>query len=171
MNKKTIILIISTVLLAGIAIGTAFWLYRLQTQPVAPTAPKSKPQATQEFNQCSQTVDFALDTGGGSGSGSTPTPGTTVTPTPTRTLTPTPTPTRVPSGTPTPTPTTQPGAATATPTSQPAGGSQATATPTKKAQTTTTPTQALPKAGFSWPTVFAVTGGILILIFGILLAF
>lgn len=41
----TIIIVITTVLLAGIAIFTALRLYQLRKQAVAPTAPESKPKA------------------------------------------------------------------------------------------------------------------------------
>ncbi|MEK7536071.1 MAG: hypothetical protein AAB590_03625, partial [Patescibacteria group bacterium] len=46
LNKKAVVLVILTILLAGIAIGSAFWLYSLNTRPVAPTAPESKPAAS-----------------------------------------------------------------------------------------------------------------------------
>src|SRR3989344_535148 len=44
-SKRTVILIILTVLLAVTAVGTSLWLYWLNTRPVAPTAPASKRKA------------------------------------------------------------------------------------------------------------------------------
>ncbi|MBU0572599.1 hypothetical protein KKH23_03975 [Patescibacteria group bacterium] len=48
MNKKrivTILIVIATIALAGIAVFTAIRLYQLRQEPVAPTAPTSKPKA------------------------------------------------------------------------------------------------------------------------------
>src|SRR5579864_6816257 len=44
-NIVTLIIVIATIILAGIAIFTAIRLYQLRQQPVAPNAPSSKPAA------------------------------------------------------------------------------------------------------------------------------
>src|SRR3972149_6547257 len=106
----TILVLLATLVLAGVAIFTAWRLYQLRQQAVAPTAPESIPQAAPP--QACSALSFTLTTG-------TPTP--TPTPTPTGTTTPTPTPTPTPTGTTTP-------PATATPT--PTVTTTSTATPT-----------------------------------------
>jgi len=48
MNKKrivTILIVIATIALAGVAVFTAIRLYQLRQEPVAPTAPTSEPEA------------------------------------------------------------------------------------------------------------------------------
>ncbi|MBU0998507.1 hypothetical protein KJ570_03200 [Patescibacteria group bacterium] len=133
----TILIILSTLVLAGIAVFTAIRLYNLRQEAVAPTAPTSKPAAAETKSCDLLTLNLT-----------TPTPTGTPTPTPTDTPTPTPTgtSTATPTGTPTPTPT---GTSTATPTS--------TATTTAQAE--------LPEAGTSLPTILGLgAGGILLLI-------
>ena len=109
MNKKkivTVLIVVATLVLAGIAVFTAVRLYQLRQQAVAPTAPE-QPKAAEPAS-----CDLLTFNIGGS-----PTP----TPTGTATASPSPTPTGSATATPTGTP-------TATPTSPPVGGS--TATPT-----------------------------------------
>lgn len=88
----TIIVIIFTLILAGIAVFTAIRLYQLRKVSVSPAAPSSQPRA-QEPTACS--LSFTL-------SASAPPSGT---PTPT----PSGTPVETPTGTPGPTPTNTPG--------------------------------------------------------------
>lgn len=146
-NLTTPLIVAATVILGGIAIFTAVRLYQLRGEPVAPTAPESKPAASNLVLPpvaCTQ-LAFSLTT-------TTPTP--TVTPTPTSTVTATPTPT--PTATPTPTP-------TATPTSSP------TSTPTQIARTTSTP-ESLPAAGIATPTLLGIGLGAILLLGALLLA-
>lgn len=83
----TVVILIATVGLAGIAIFTALRLYQLRQQPVAPNVPTSVPKAAAPVS-CSA-ISFTLQA-----ASPTPTPSTTPTPTPTATATP------APSGTP-----------------------------------------------------------------------
>lgn len=85
-NKFTVIgIILTTVILAGVAIFTAMRLYQTRTAPVAPNVPSSKPKAqevaTTAPNACQ--LSFTLTT-------TTPTPTSTATSTPTTTATPVP---------------------------------------------------------------------------------
>lgn len=155
MNKKkivTVLIVIATVILAGVAVYTAIRLYQLRQEAVAPTAPAEPEAAALVIEECTQ-LAFTI------GEEPTPTPTETPTPTPTPTGTVTPTPT----GTVTPTPTSTPGP-TATPTSAP--------TETPIAQATPTPTEAaeLPEAGVSYPTIIGAGVGILLIIASLLLA-
>jgi hypothetical protein len=138
-----------TVILAVIALGTAWKLYQAGKEPVAPTAPVSIPKAVEEpiptpppEEPCVLTFNVATGT---------PTPGPTATPTPTGepTSTPTPGPTATPGPTSTPTPTPKPGV-TVTPTPTPV---------------------VLPPAGISLPTIGALLGGITLVILSLILAF
>ena len=131
-----------TVILAVIALGTAWKLYQAGKEPVAPTAPASVPKAVDiiptptpvSAEPCVLTFNIAT---------ATPTPGPTATPTPGPTATPTPT------GTPGP-----------------------TATPKPGVTTTPTPTPVvLPPAGISLPTIGALLGGITLVILSLILAF
>jgi len=110
-NWLLVLISLATVVLAIFAVVTAAKLYQLRKQPVAPTAPVSKPKAVTP--QCTLNFSIALPTPTPTSTPSptlTPTPSPTLTPTPsptrtpTPTLSPTPTPTRVPSPTPTLTP-------------------------------------------------------------------
>lgn len=145
----TIGIIIATLVLAGVAVFTAVRLYQLRQEVVAPTAPTSKPKAQEAPKACTS-LAFTLST-------STPTPTPTVSPTvtPTPTGIPTSTPTGTPGVTPTPTPVST---ATPGPTSTPIAG----ATPTQEA--------ALPDAGISFPTIFGIGLGTILLIGALLLA-
>ncbi len=154
-NKYTTIgILVSTILLAGIAIFTAIRLYQTRDTAVAPNAPKSNPEAAAETcggitgKICSSGVCIYEN-----GSELAPYPdaqGTctdmgnscklsftiniaTPTATPTKTATPKPTPTKT--ATPRPTPT-----RTATPRPTPSRTATPTATPTKTATPTATST-------------------------------
>ena len=148
----TAIVVLATIILAGVAIFTALRLYQLRQEAVAPTAPESQPEARGIRPVACQQLAFTLTTG----SSPTPTPTGTVTntPTPTTTTTSTPTPTEPPTGGGDPTPTNTP-------------------TPTTGAISAVSPTpggEALPDAGISTPTIFGVSLGILILMTALLLA-
>lgn len=173
----TVLILLATLVLAGVAVFTAVRLYDLRNQSVAPNVPSSIPHA-QEVSTCS--LSFSLTT-----STSTPTETPTTTPTPTGSSTPTETPT--PTGTPNscngtcgsnfncqgglmcyqgfcrnPSCTTDSSCGcggTSTPTSTPTG----TSTPT--------PTQpALPNTGVDWPTIGGFGVGIFVIIGSMLLA-
>ena len=146
-NKiATIGIIIATLVLAGVAVFTAVRLYQLRQEAVAPTAPTSKPKAQETPKAC---TSLAFNLSG------TPTPTPTATPTATPTGSPTATPTGTPGATSTPTPVST---ATPGPTSTPIAG----ATPTEE--------PALPDAGISFPTIFGIGLGIILLIGALLLA-
>ncbi len=97
----TVIILIATVGLAGIAIFTAIRLYQLRQTTVAPNVPTSKPAAAAPI--ACRALTFTISA-----------------------ATPTPTPTETPSGTPTPTPS---GTATPTPSATPTATPASTATP------------------------------------------
>lgn len=165
----TAIVVVATIILAGIAVFTAVRLYQLRNESVSPAAPESEPAANgtrpsatpiPEGSAC-QGLAFSLTT-------STPTPTitTTITPTITGTVTPTNTPTPTNKITSTPTPTsvtstptpTTPSTSTPTPTTPQVGGPSSTSTPT--------PTDAaLPPAGVGTPTILGFAlGGLLLMI-------
>jgi hypothetical protein len=160
----TALIVIATVILAGVAIFTAYRLYQSGTESVAPTAPESVPAAGGQPTptpQACQELAFTI---------TTPTPSVTVTPTvtPTATVTPTdgptPTPTEPPRGSPSPTPTSTP-----TPTQPETTG---TPTPTSVVTSTPMPTQTdqLPDAGISIPTILAGALGFLLIFLSLVLA-
>lgn len=104
----TVIILLATFVLAGVAIFTAIRLYQLRSQPVAPNVPSSMPNA-QELNPtaapstCNLSFSISVSTGT-----PTTTPTATATGTPNGSATPTPTATVTPTGSttaPTPTPT------------------------------------------------------------------
>ncbi|MDP3994624.1 MAG: hypothetical protein Q8P91_02245, partial [bacterium] len=154
----TVLIIIATLILAGIAVFTAIRLYQLRKVSVSPTSPESKPKAA-EITSCTA-LTFNLST--------------TTTPTPTPTTgagTPLPSPSGQATPTATPTPTTGP----ETPLPSPSG--QATPTSTSVVAATATPTPvsvaeepSLPDAGTSLPTVIGIGIGILLLLGSLLLA-
>jgi hypothetical protein len=159
----TVLIVIATVILAGVAIFTAYRLYQSGTEPVAPTAPESVPAAGGQPTptpQACQELAFTI---------TTPTPTVAVTPTvtPTATVTPTdeptPTPTEPPRGGSSPTPTQPISTVTPIPTGT---------TPTSVVTSTPTPTQAdqLPDAGTSIPTIFVGALGILLILLSLALA-
>lgn len=148
----TVLILIATLVLAGVAIFTAIRLYQLRQQAVAPTAPESKPKAA--VPEACTALTFTLTTPTGT---QTPTP----TPTPTGTKTPTPTPT----GTSTPTAT-----ATSSPVAQASPTATSTAGPLAQASPGATAQPSLPEAGTSWPTIVGIGIGVLLLIGSLLLA-
>jgi len=158
----TVLILIATLVLAGVAIFTAIRLYQLRQQAVAPTAPESKPEAAAP--QACTALTFTISTPTGS-----PTPTPTKTPTGSPTATPTGSPTATPTGSPTATPT---GSPTATPTSSPIvqASPTATATASPVAQASPTAEPSLPEAGTSWPTILGISLGILLLLGSLLLA-
>lgn len=82
----TILIVIITIILAGVAIFTATRLYNLRDQAVAPTAPTSRP-AAQVSTSC-EVLTFTITTPTGSGTSSpTPTSTSSSSPTPTETST------------------------------------------------------------------------------------
>lgn len=98
MKKRviTIIIILATVVLGGVAVYTAIRLYQLRQQAVAPTAPTSKPAAAEpQTNTCTQ-LSFTLTTVTSpppeSPTPGSPSPSPAVSPSPSPSVTPTPTP-------------------------------------------------------------------------------
>lgn len=158
----TALIIIGTVILAGVAIFTALRLYQLRTRPVAPTAPESTPAASEEPQACQQ-LAFTLTI-----PTNTPTPTIRVTTTPQPSLTPT----SVPS--PTLTPTITPpigGQPSPTPTPTKIPSATPTATPTQIALVTATPTPPiLPQAGVAFPTLILISVSLLLIIASLLIA-
>lgn len=192
----TILIIVATVILAGIAIFTAYRLYELRQQSVAPNAPSSNPKADTISSPTSAcNLSFTL-----SSATATPTATGSATPTPTGTGTATPTPTGT--GSATPTPTGEPNSCGGTcgsnincgnglycyngycrnpscPSDTDCNCGASTPTPTSTATTTTysstttpTPTEAaLPVSGTNWPTFMMAGFGMFIILFAFLLAF
>lgn len=182
-NLTTLLIVLATVVLAGVAIYTAIRLYQTRQGSIAPTAPTSKPAAATLAPSAAaacQTLAFTLTAPTGS-----------PTATPTATASPTASPTPVPqcgtacstnsdcpssmvcyvgacrnpscttstncvcaTTTPTPTP-------TVTPTQSPIALASVTPTPTAK--------PALPTAGSITPTVLGIGGGLILLLTGIAL--
>jgi hypothetical protein len=191
----TAIILVFTVILAGIAIFTAVRLYQLRQQPVAPNVPSSIPKAQEVTTTPNPNcvLSFTL------GATPTPTPTGTGTPTPTGTGTPTATPTATPNPSATPNScggtcgsnfncgegyycntsvTTLNGAHVtgvcrnaACPTDTDCNCPGSTPTPTTTTHATTVPTTpALPSSGTAWPTVVGTGFGILVILGSILLA-
>jgi len=153
----TTLIILATIILAGIAIFTAYRLYQLRQQPIAPNVPSSYPKA-ESVSNCGP-ISFTISV-------TTPTETPTGSPSAAPTVTPTPT------GEATATPTDIP---TETPTATPAGTSGPTATATATAVVTSVatpaPTEAaLPVSGTSWPTLLGTGIGIFVIFGAILLA-
>ena len=168
----TVIILVFTVILAGVAIFTALRLYQLKSQPVAPNVPSSIPRAA-ENNTC--TLSFTLSTS--------------------PTVTPPGSPTESPTTTPTITPTVTPGPS-GTPNS--CGGTCGSNTncgsglycntsvgfcrnascpnqadcncPGTSAPTPTPTAPSLPKSGTDWPTVVGAGVGVFVVIGSLLLA-
>src|SRR5258706_8735179 len=188
----TVIILIATFILAGVAIFTAIRLYQLRQTSVAPNAPESQPRAQEvtptqpPTNNCS--LSFTLSV-----TPPTPTPTGSVSPTPTATphVTPTPTVTATPTATATATPiaqcntscTTNSGCPSNLICSIPAGATTGNcrntsctsatncvcATATPHATATATPA-ALPQSGTDWPTTLGIGIGILTIIGSLILA-
>ena len=172
----TVVILLFTVILAGVAIFTALRLYQLRQQPVAPNVPSSIPRAQEvtppPAGAC--TLSFTL-------SSTSPSP----TPTTTPTGSPTETPTATPTGTPGP---------SATPNScggtcgsnfncngglycyqgfcrNPSCPTQSNCTCSGTSAPTPTPTApSLPASGTDWPTIVGAGVGIFVIIGSLLLA-
>jgi cytoskeletal protein RodZ len=167
-NKSTtVILVVITLVLAGVAIFTAVRLYNLRQESVVPTAPEESGATGPEKIAC-ELMNFTLIED-------------SPTPTQTPTNTPTGSPTETPTGTLTPT-------QSPTPTDKPIGGTSPTSTPTPTATATQTSTptpttggeisavsptpggSALPDAGVSLPTLMGFAVGLLLILGALLLA-
>ena len=160
-------------IMAGVAITTALFLYRRGLEPVAPTAPEKAP--AQEIGRgpvpaCQVEINTTTEVTPTptTPSGATPTPcileftiaEETTTPTPTTTPTKGPTPTSPPGATNTPTPTSPPGTQpTNTPVPTTAARVQIEATPTLAKLDV-----AGEEPGIAWPTIGAALGGLAIII-------
>jgi len=147
----TVIIVVSTLILAGIAIFTAIRLYQLRNVSVSPNVPESQPEAAGvvTITRCTPiTITCAAI--------STPTP--TASPTATATATPTPEPTATVTASPHATATATP---IRTPTRTP------TATSTSIAQTTPLP---VPATGVSWSSILGIGVGMGAIILSILIA-
>lgn len=159
-NGVTVVILIATLILAGIAVFTAIRLYQLRQEPVALNQPASTPAAQGnelENSQCKLSFTIQLATSSPTGSASPTTSASSS-----------------PVSSPTISPTTAP---TATPTQPPTGGNPTptpkTPSPTATAavQTTSSPTPiGLPNAGVTLPTLLGIVAGILLLSSAVLIA-
>ena len=143
MKKKkivTILIVIATIALAGVAVFTAIRLYQLRQESVSPAAPTSQPAAAAPVS-CNA-LAFKLTTPAGS-------------------------PTSTPSGSPTATPT---GSPTSTPSGSPTDTPTATATATATATSSSTAEPELPDAGVAYPTIIGGAAGILLILISLALA-
>ncbi len=171
-NLATIFIVGATLVLAGIAVFTAFKLYELKKKPVTPVAPERLPAAEapaetpapEETTNACQPLVFTLAKSTGQAS---------LTTTPTKSPTPTPKPTA--KGTATPKATTTP-RATSTATPRPTATTTATASPKPTATSavvaktpTPTPSETLPSAGVSLPTIVGITAGLILIVGSLLL--
>lgn len=176
----TVIILLATFVLAGVAIFTAVRLYQLRQTPVAPNVPSSIPRAAD--TTCS--LSFTL-------ASITPTPTSTASATPTATATATSTATATPTGTGTPNTCNgtcgsnsncgsdlicsngycrNPSCTGETDCTCPSSTSTATATAKATTSTSTATPAALPQSGTNWPTVFGIGIGILTIAGALLLA-
>lgn len=170
----TTLVVLATIILAGVAIYTAIRLYQLRQQPVAPNVPSSIPQAAANVGSCSA-LAFTLASGSPSPSPSG-SPTASPSPTPTGSATPTTSPTPAPSGAP------NTCGGTCGSNSNCASGlicynglcrnpsctSSTNCVCGTSAPTPTPPT--LPKSGTDWPTVAGIGVGVFAVISSILLA-
>ncbi len=190
-NKAvTGLVVMATLILAGVAVFTATRLYQLRNTNISPTGPETSDASVispTPTPQACRLLTFTITANTGTPTPTTP-PGSTATNTPTNTPTATATATVTPTTPPgsTATPTT-PAGSTATPTTPPGS----TATPTTIAQNspTVSPTSViaqasptgtggvggtggenLPAAGVGLPTLFAFGLGTLILVLAVVLA-
>lgn len=198
-NWRLILIVFITLVLGAIAIITAYRLYQMRREPVAPTAPAPAPAAEEA---CTMYFSVSTPTPAVAGcyetcSGFSPCEEGLVCGTDwcppgeiclqvlkcynpdcpyeeTCVCGPTPTATATPTGTATPTPTTAP-TATPTPTSPvvasptPTSAFVVTPTPTSIAVATPTPVVELPEAGFTLPTIGIAAGGLLLFALSLLL--
>jgi len=164
----TAIIVVATIILAGIAIFTAVRLYQLRDESVSPATPESEPAANgvRPSPPDSGTISctslaFSLTTQTPTPTGSitsTPTPTNSITSTPTPTSQNTPTPTNSVTSTPTPTNSTD---NSPTPTSTSVGGTSSTVTPTEAE---------LPPAGIGAPTIVGFVLGGMLIVFSLVIA-
>lgn len=189
-NKAVVIgVLLTTLVLAGVAMFTAFRLYQTRNQAITPNAPSSRPAAAtptaSSVTSCS--LSFSLTTttvtptptSTGSGSGS-PSPTATVTSSPSPTATVTASPSPVPQCNYACTANSQcpSGLICYIPNGQTAGNCRNTQCLTESdcicnlpsATPTITSTPQLPEAGTSWPTILGIGTGVLILIASLLFA-
>jgi len=164
----TVLVVLITLVLAGVAIYTAIRLYQLRQTSVAPNVPSSFPQAAEiKTNNCKLTFTI----------------GSTASPSETPTSTPTETPTETPTSTPTATPNSCNGTcgsnANCSSNLVCSGGfcrnpsctqstSCACAGTSTPAPTPTSPT--LPSSGTDWPTYAGAALGVFVIIGSLLLA-
>lgn len=162
-NGVTVVILLATLILAGIAVFTAIRLYQLRQEPVALNQPASTPAAhgnNQEAKQCKLSFTIQL-------ASSSPTASASTSPTATATVSVSSSPTANPITTPTATPTEPPTGGNPTPT--PTTTVNPTATPA--VQTTSSPTPiGLPNAGVTLPTLLGIVAGILLLSSAVLIA-
>ncbi len=183
-NWVTVLIVLATVVLAGVAIFTALRLYQLRQTSVAPNVPESRPAAAGGVPSQQCTLSFTITAASGS-----PTPTGSASPTPTSTASATPT------GTPQPTPLScgdtctsnadctnsmvcsngrcrNPSCLAATnclcATATPTGTATSSATPI--AGGTPVPVSELPVAGVSFPTIIGAFAGIMLLVGAVMLA-
>lgn len=147
------------VLLAGAAIFTAWYLQQQGTTAVAPNVPASKPKA-QQAAPTSSPVQLSFNVGG------------TASPTATATATAAPaaTATAAPAATATAAPSTTTTNTTNNVTNNFTTTTASTGTTTTSTKGSTATSSSLPKAGFEAPTILALSGGVLLLIAGVVLA-
>lgn len=179
----TVLILIATIVLAGVAIFTAYRLYSLRQQAVAPNAPSSAPAAQEVSSKACTALTFSLATG-------TATATATATATGTATTTATATSTATATATATGTPNACGGTCGTNancregfycyqgycknpdcPTDADCSCNQ-TASPTGTLRAAASPTAepALPDAGTSLPTIIGISAGTVLLIVSLLLA-
>lgn len=178
-NKYTIIgIIITTIILAGVAIFTAMRLYQTRDVAVAPNVPSSKPKAQEVTNTCNLSFTLTIAT-------STSTATATATSTSTSSSSPTATATATGTASPTGAPNSCGGTCGSNSNCQSnfmcyqgfcRNASCVTETDCTCAVATTSatvaPTQpSLPVVGTSWPTLLGTGFGVLVIIGSLLLAF
>ncbi|MBI3290092.1 hypothetical protein HYZ78_01720 [Candidatus Microgenomates bacterium] len=162
-NLRTILIVITTVMLAIAAIAGAWMLYQTRQQAIAPTAPKEVPAAEPQTTQC-QSLTFSLASASTAPSAA-PSASASAKPS------------AAPSSSAAPTTSAAPSSSTA-PTSPSIGSSTTAPAATVKPTSTSVAkgsaaasASALPVAGNSLPGIAAAVSGVLLLIFGFLLAF
>lgn len=151
----TILILLATLVLGGIAVYTAVRLYQQGTQPVAPNVPGSTPSAA-DVTQACQAITFTVAT-------PTPTPTAIASATPSPSPSASPTPTATPSLTPSPTPTQPPTGGVSTPTPTPTPTPVVTPAPTSPPVAQATPLASappIPVTGGELPTIVAILGAI-----------
>jgi len=132
----------ATLALGAIAIVTAIRLYQIGEQPVAPTAPTSRPRAIETEEEEEErtptqacTLNFNVQA-----AETSPSPSPTLSPSPSPSSSPSPSPSLSPSPTPSP-----------------------------RLSPSPSPRVELPEAGIALPTIIATLGGIILILIGLLL--